>query len=111
MDTMEQNNIEILIDGSDGIYLPLNFARMYMSTAAKQLKLSGMKAQQIYEDAQILLSGPDHDQYWDAWSTVLDNLIIEQPDGSLWALHQDQDLFAYRTSAIDSPEVQEILNS
>ena len=76
---------ELLLDGNRGIYLPESFAH---HTDCDRWHYSK-------EDRDILLCGPDHEHYWDAWSDVLDNAYFEA-DGHFWALDQDCDLFAIR---------------
>ena len=45
-----------------------------------------------YADVQICQAGPDHEWYWEAWQSILDNAHIES-DGIAWRLHQDGDLW------------------
>jgi hypothetical protein len=43
------------------------------------------------------MAGPDHADYWDAWSNVLDNAEWDEGSGpteyKCWRLEQDGDLF------------------
>ena len=74
-----------LVDGCWGIYVPKNFAERYDMSAWHVAA----------EDVEILLAGPDHKFYWDAWSDVLNDAYFEK-DGKRFSLEQDSDLFAVR---------------
>jgi hypothetical protein len=57
------------------------------------------------DDVAILETGPDHEQYWDAWQDVLDNATWT--DGkNTWTLYQDGDLFAVCPELMDNDEYQ-----
>lgn len=71
---------EIFFDGNRGVYIPQNFAE---SIDVKDW--TGIDA----EDLDVLRAGPDHESYWDAWTSVLDH--AETRDGRV--LHQDGDLW------------------
>ncbi|MDR1872045.1 MAG: hypothetical protein LBS60_09060 [Deltaproteobacteria bacterium] len=57
--------MEFLIDGRHGIYVPQEFAEAYGEHISDP------------EDKAILLAGPDHDQYWDTWAAIVDNVDID----------------------------------
>lgn len=78
--------IEILADSSRGRYIPHHFAE------ACDMEAWGVKP----EDAAILLAGPDHEWYWEAWDSVLSSASYTDDDGHTWTLYQDGDLFAVR---------------
>jgi hypothetical protein len=81
---------ELYADGSRGVYIPQYFAESHAPE-----KWTGIDA----ADLEILRAGPDHEFYWDAWTTVLDN--AETTDGAV--LHQDGDLWViHRQAAIDA---------
>ncbi len=49
------------------------------------------------DQKEILLAGPDHQDYWDTWNTVLNNAYFIDPDTNMrWYLYQGDsgDLFA-----------------
>jgi hypothetical protein len=72
-----------LLDGSRGIYLPKDFATSY-----------SMVDWGVSEyDEQVLLSGPEHPEYWDTWDTVLNDAFLIK-NNEEWRLAQDGDLFA-----------------
>lgn len=71
---------EIFFDGSRGVYIPQHFAE-----AMDPKDWTGIDA----EDLDVLRAGPDHESYWDAWTSVLD--YAETKDGRV--LHQDGDLW------------------
>ncbi len=37
---------------------------------------------------------PHSDSYWDCWSWIIDNAEYTTPDGDIYRLHQDGDLWA-----------------
>lgn len=68
-----------------GVYIPRDFANSFTDRA---------KWVQGVDDATwaILEAGPDHDEYWDAWTDVCDNATVT--DGStVCRLYQDGDLW------------------
>tara|TARA_R110000851_G_scaffold194288_1_gene345096 strand:+ start:162 stop:944 length:783 start_codon:yes stop_codon:yes gene_type:complete len=69
---------------SRGIYIPQHFAESHMPQ-----KWEGYND----EDITILLAGPDHEQYWEAWDSVLND--AETINGG--TLHQDGDLWVVWT--------------
>jgi len=73
----------VLITDALGIYVPQEFAKQF-----------NMRDWHVKEqDEGILLSGPNHQDYWETWDDVLNyaNIVI---DGKTWKLAQDGDLFA-----------------
>lgn len=78
-----QSKAIILIEDVHGIYIPQWFATKF------DLSQWGIAD----ADADILMTGPSHDHYWDAWDDVLKNARY-QYDGNVWRLHQDGDLWA-----------------
>jgi len=77
--------VEILFDGASGIYIPQRFAEECDADGWKNVSA---------EDRAILAAGPDHEQYWDAWTDVVDYAEYHE-DGNIYRLYQDGDLFAY----------------
>ena len=78
---------ECIIDGHHGIYIPKSFMECY---DAKEWRISK-------EDEEILLAGPDNEEYWETWSEVLFEAQYTDKDADVtWCLHQGEsgDLFA-----------------
>jgi hypothetical protein len=75
---------ECIIDGHWGVYVPQEFASRGMAEAW------GVKP----EDIAILLAGPDHEFYWEAWDDVTREATFKDANGKVWSLEQDGDLFA-----------------
>ena len=71
---------ELFLDGNRGVYIPQHFAE-----AIDVKDWTGIDA----EDLDVLRAGPDHESYWDAWTSVLD--YAETKDGRV--LWQDGDLW------------------
>ena len=83
---------ECIIDGASGIYVPQRFAREY---AAHWYGIAR-------EDREILLSGPEHEHYWEAWDAVLnDAWYYNDKTHQVWRLEQDDDLFAWVEAEIE----------
>jgi len=85
---------ELFLDSNRGVYIPQHFAE-----AIDVADWTGIDA----EDLDVLRSGPDHESYWDAWTSVLDNAETKDgrvlwQDGDLWLVARDraiEDLNAY----------------
>ena len=91
---------QLFLDGSRGIYIPQKFAEMI-----DPQDWTGIEPQ----DLDVLRSGPDHEFYWDAWTSVLDyaetkdGRVLHQ-DGDLWLVARDraiEDLNAYFESVLE----------
>ena len=65
---MEVKHFECVVDGSRGIYIPQFFAEHYPSC------MDG-------SERDILLAGPEHENYWDVWSDIQGS---ECWDGDIW---------------------------
>lgn len=76
-----------IVDGGFGIYVPQVWAERYGELAV-------ISAHVDKEDVDILLSGPDHKDYDEAWENVLNNYSHEV-QGIKHYLYQDGDLFEY----------------
>lgn len=70
----------------EGVYIPQNFAEKVKREFVKGITDA---------DYEILMAGPDHELYWDAWDTVLTNARIKLKVNHRYdrVLHQDGDLF------------------
>ena len=78
--------IKFLLDGNRGMYVPQGFAECYDREVWHYSE----------DDAKILLSGPDHEYYWEAWEAVLNEAYLTDEDGHTWTIYQDCDLFVCR---------------
>ena len=54
---MEIKHFELAVDGSRGIYVPKFFAENYPEWCEG-------------DEKDILLAGPEHEEYWDVWNNV-----------------------------------------
>lgn len=70
------------LDDHRGVYIPRDFANCFNDRAKH---VSGVSN----EDWQILESGPDNEQYWEAWNDVCDNAIVTDENGVKFRLYQD----------------------
>ena len=71
-----------------GIYIP-----QYFAESIDRAKLSGVSD----GDMDILLSGPDHERYWDAWHDVGQSAILTDDNGVTYCMYQDGDLWLVPT--------------
>ena len=85
MDTME-----LVIDGSAGIYSPKYFAELF-GDQVKNVKP---------EDLETLLAGPEDEWYWEAWQNFQmygkiefrdEDWSIYQYEGDIWLAHPDHE--------------------
>ena len=81
--------MDLIISDANGIYIPKIFAEGFQWEGITE------------EDREILKSGPDHEQYWDAWDEVIASARFMDQYGYMWRLHQDGDLFAACWELID----------
>lgn len=89
---MFDENMQLLIDGHHGIYVPQVFAETVKREYVKNVSQS---------DWDILLAGPDHEHYWDTWADVLDNAeLISKFGNDNYRLWQDDDLFIYLPATV-----------
>ena len=77
-------NMFCLIDGNRGIYIPQQFAKNWGDAV-----LFGASKKEI----QILIEGPENQDYWDCWAYVVDNIRFTF-DGIECTLFEDNDLWA-----------------
>lgn len=83
MDEVPRNAV-LLEDGWNGVYVPNLFAKNY--------DLAEWNVRP--DDINILLAGPDHEEYWDTWDEILSYAFCRK-DGKVYRLWQDGDLWAY----------------
>ncbi len=77
-------NVQLLLADSRGVYIPQNFVEGF--------DLSKFRG--IPDWARdCCLNGPETEGYWDAWVEILDSAVHTAPDGRVFTLHQDGDLW------------------
>lgn len=87
-------NPELLIDSNRGIYIPQVFAQNF--------EFYILNKEELREDLNILISGPENEEYDESWSNVLDNckltndkgeeMYLYQSDGDLWAVKEGEEV-------------------
>lgn len=87
---------QLLISDSQGIYVPQVWA-------SGMDKADALSSKVDWGDVKICQSGPDNEAYWEAWQAILDSAEIADPDGSVWTLYQNGDLWAIR-QGVELPE-------
>lgn len=82
------SGFEILLSDNRGVFIPQDFVRNYDVT------LWGFDEND--DDILTLREGPEAEwHYWEAWESILTRAKHTDPDGNVWLLSQDGDLFAY----------------
>ena len=90
------SGVTILLSDNRGVYIPQNFAEGFMP------HYWGLDDND--EDIATLRKGPDAEWYWDAWESILTRAKHVDPDGNVWLLSQDGDLFAYCEALMTTDE-------
>ena len=80
----------LLLDESRGIYIPRAFVEGFHNW-------DGI----TQENYDILCSGPDHIEYWEAWEEVLRDARKTDENGVVWRIEQDGDLWAVPVDAVE----------
>lgn len=81
--TTKRPQPELLLDACRGIYIPRDFVECGATNWGV-----------VPHDEKILLAGPEHGAYWDAWDAVLEEAEYVDENGTHWSLYQDGDLWA-----------------
>ena len=88
---------ELLLSDSHGVYIPKRWA----DDITDQEEAEALMVD--WADVLILQAGPDHEQYWDAWTEVLDHAQWTDLNGREWRMVQNGDLWAVDAS-VEIPE-------
>ena len=81
----------LFADGNRGIYIPQHFAQ---SLDRGAVEVTGMDQDSFESAMTALLSGPDHDLYWDCWDEIERNVELREiSTGITYSLHLDGDLW------------------
>ena len=89
-------NSELLYSDHHGVYIPQLFAQECASS------FKGIN----HNDLKVLLEGPEHEWYWEAWDTVLSDSSIVR-NGVEYMLHQDGDLWLVKSFSTCQDEINE----
>ena len=81
---MSKPEMLLWLNDSRGQYIPRDFAQSFVNRAKSVTGVSD-------EDWAILEAGPDHEQYWDAWTEVEQNARITDENGVKYRIYQDGD--------------------
>lgn len=99
MTTKIKNEPELLVNDHHGIYIAQIFCQSYSAYITNM--------SEVREDFDICLQGPDHEEYWDAWDDLINNVqftndrgekytIGNLPEsGDLWAIPENFDWSQY----------------
>ena len=80
------NAVIHLLNSARGVYIPQNFCEGF------DLPSWGLDPESWA--VKTCLSGPETDDYWDAWEEILNKAVCKDSDGNEYTLHQDGDLWA-----------------
>ena len=81
--------MQLVADNHHGVYIPQIIAESGLLSAG------GIDA----ESVEILLSGPDHEEYWATWDTVLNNFRTES--GEVLFIGECGDIFLARPDEVE----------
>ena len=82
--TAKLENVSLLLSDARGEYIPRDFVEGFDLN----------KWEGIHQDDIENCKNPEHEWYWDSWESILDNATFTAPDGRVFHLHQDGDLWA-----------------
>lgn len=77
-----------LLDSARGVYLPRDAEEILQRAWFAFIGSGGAWI------LDALRAGPDAEDYWEAWTRVLDTAAYTDERGRVWCLYQDGDLFA-----------------
>ena len=80
---MITSNIVLILSDVRGVKIPHDFVTGFHLDAWSGIKES---------DAQIC-QDITHEGYWDAWDSIMSSARYVTPEGKIYSLHQDGDLF------------------
>lgn len=98
-DNTTKKEAELLVNDSHGIYIAQSFCKIYSNYITNM--------NEIKEDFEICLQGPDHAEYWEAWENLINNVKCTNDtgekftignlgdSGDLWAIPENFDYSEY----------------
>jgi hypothetical protein len=95
--TAENVDMSIIVDGSNGVYVPQKFAKKEFTDICDY---NGNELNETYKEYLDFLAADDShetEEYWEVWQDIIDNVcLFKMIDGKrcLYSLHQENDLFA-----------------
>ena len=90
------SGMELILSDRRGVYIPRDFAEIVRAGTC----WSGYND----KDIEILLQGPDHEWYWEAWDSVLMSTRFTDSRDRTWHLSQDGDLWVFCEELMDDEE-------
>lgn len=94
-----ESKIRHLLSDARGIYIPRDFVQGFAIECKeedKQAAIDGKAWKGIKANDVIVCNDPDHEWYWDAWDSILNNAYWIDSEGHKWTLHQNGNLWAIR---------------
>ena len=79
-------NVECIVNGAHGVYVPRVFAQTVNRGAMSGVSVETLEY--LAKDESV-----EDDWFWEEWDSVLNNARITH-NGKIYHLHQDGDLFA-----------------
>jgi hypothetical protein len=83
-------DVVLYLSDARGIYIPRDFAE-----CTHRECVSGVSD----EDWQVLLAGPEHEWYWEAWDGVCNSAALSSDTGKQYSVHQDGDCWLVEKGA------------
>ena len=80
---------ELLVNDHHGIYIPQYFCQTYRAYITNM--------EEVKDDFNICLSGPDNADYWEAWDSLINNVNFTNDKGEKYTignLYESGDLWA-----------------
>lgn len=77
--------VNLLLSDARGIYIPQNFIEQF-SLELWHIDANSWAAKEC--------ANPENENYWDAWSDILDQAFYTDSEGNKFTLYQDGDLWA-----------------
>lgn len=88
-----------LLSDARGVYIPQNFIEFENEEQRTGGELSA-------EDKAVIESGPEHADYWDVWTTILDTFEYTDSNGYVWSLYQEGDVWLICPALMSCEEVK-----
>lgn len=79
--------VELLLSDHYGVYVPQMFAETYLMNADFEGETGWHRI--VPKDVKTLLTGPDHQWYWETWDDVVQDVRYTDDNGNKWYIYCD----------------------
>ena len=89
------DKVILFADSNRGQFIPQHFVRALSWPHFKVLDRGCIQNDSVMFEhyCEVVLEGPDHDEYWDAWHELEQYRYEYKPTGQVYILHLDGDLW------------------